>query len=42
LLAVSEEFESVNMVNGTWWIACQDGKFDVEILKPVIPAKSPQ
>ena len=38
LLAVSEEFERVNMVNGTWWIVCQNGKFDAEILKPLIPA----
>jgi predicted O-methyltransferase YrrM len=36
MLAVSEEFDQVNMVNGTWWIVCKDGKFDVELLKPTI------
>ena len=38
LLAVSEEFERVNIVDGTWWIMCQDGEFDVEVLKLIIPA----
>lgn len=31
LLAVSEEFENVNMFNGFWWIACLNGKFDSNI-----------
>lgn len=35
LLAVSEEFLSVNMVNGFWWIVCSRGQFDSERLKPL-------
>ena len=31
LLAVAEEFETVNMFNGFWWIACRDGIFDPSI-----------
>jgi len=34
LLAVSEEFPAVNMVNGIWWIVCSGGRFTTEILKP--------
>jgi len=34
LLAVAEEFESVNMRNSFWWTVCKDGAFTTEILKP--------
>ncbi len=28
LLAVSEEFDHVNMVNGFWWVICKNGEFN--------------
>lgn len=33
-LAVSEEFGSVNMVDGFWWIVCENGSFNSELFKP--------
>jgi hypothetical protein len=34
MLAVSEEFEEINMVEAIWWIVCKDGKFDSGLLRP--------
>lgn len=36
LLAISEEFPEVNMVNGFWWITCVNGKFTTHVLPPNI------
>src|SRR5690606_18737064 len=33
-LAVSEEFETVNMVDGFWWVVCGNGAFLVDELTP--------
>lgn len=34
MLAISEELPMVHMVNGFWWIVCNDGKFDPDLLRP--------
>ena len=36
LAAIKEEFETVHMVNGFWWIAYRGGGPDLEFCKPVI------
>lgn len=33
-LAVSEEFETVNMVDGFWWVVCTNGIFSTDTLTP--------
>ena len=33
-LAVSEEFDSVNMIDGFWWIVCKNGVFSTDELSP--------
>ena len=40
LAGIKEEFESVHMINGFWWVAYRGGVLDMEFCKPIVEQSS--